>query len=196
MSSTATEERIQDLQRAYLTLLAKWNRTVNLTALKVDPPDADAIARIIDEPTAASVHVRATDNLAVDLGSGGGSPAIPLKISCPWLAFVLGESRGKKCAFLREVARTLELAVVQGEQCRFDELPAKRPDLAGTADLVTIRAVTPDWPLVSWLLKPGGRVMWFGGTPAAFPAGFDAQAIAAGVIGTKVGASAGQPPLD
>ena len=161
---------------AYLQLLAKWNATVNLTALQVDPPDAAAIERLIEEPVRAARFVREADRLAVDLGSGGGSPGLPLKIACPWLQFVLVESRGRKCAFLREVVRELALQQVEVVHSRFEDLDA-RIDLASRSDLVTCRAIRPDdqlWEAVMGLLAPAGRVLWFGGA-AEIPASFSVE---------------------
>jgi 16S rRNA (guanine527-N7)-methyltransferase len=157
---------------AYLTLLARWNRTINLTSLTIDPPDDAAIERLIREPTRAAALVRPDDRLAVDLGSGGGSPAIPLKLACPALRFVLVESRARKCAFLGEAVRQLGLADVEIENRRFEDLADARPDLAGVADVVTFRAVRADepfWHIVNGLLAPSGQVLWFGGLPGAIP---------------------------
>lgn len=157
--------------QAYLALLAKWNATVNLTALKVDPPDAAALDRLIGEPLRAARFVRPDDRLAVDLGSGGGSPALPLKIACPGLRFVLVESRERKCAFLREAVRTLELTHVEVEQLRLEDL-RRRDDLKGRVDLVTMRAIRAygqTWRLINWLLGPDGQVLWFGGSRSNVP---------------------------
>jgi len=159
-------------QATYLQLLAKWNAALNLTALQVDPPDAAAIERLIEEPVRAGRFVREEDRLAVDLGSGGGSPALPLKIACPWLRFVLIESRGRKCAFLREAVRQLALQQVEVVQGRFEDV-ASRSHLASKADLVTCRAIRPDdqlWNAALSFLSPSGRVLWFGGAEANMPA--------------------------
>ena len=158
----------------YLHLLAKWNATLNLTALQVDPPDAAAIERLIEEPVRAGRFVREEDRLAVDLGSGGGSPALPLKIACPWLRFVLVESRGRKCAFLREAVRQLALQEVEVVQGRFEDVASRR-DLASQADLVTCRAIRPDdqlWNSALRFLAPSGRVLWFGGAEPDMPSAF------------------------
>lgn len=158
----------------YLALLARWNRTINLTALHVDPPDDAAMERLIHEPTRAASLIPKDALLAVDLGSGGGSPAIPLKIACPWLAFVLVESRTRKCAFLREAVRQLGLVDVTVVHEVFEDLADERRDLAGAADVVTFRAVRADepfWSVVLWLLNPTGRALWFGGQESHVPAG-------------------------
>lgn len=187
----------------YLELLAHWNRRLNLTALPLEPLATESVDRLVVEPLQAAAVIWSFDRnesagaevLAVDLGSGGGSPAIPLKIACPWFAIVLVESKGRKCAFLRETVRTLHLANVHVEQARFEDLPMTRPDIATQADVVTFRAVRANswlWHIVSWLLKPNGRVVWFGGKQAGLPAGFDGEPFAAGVIGTRITRAARQ----
>jgi 16S rRNA (guanine527-N7)-methyltransferase len=158
----------------YLQLLARWNRRINLTALKVDPPTDEAIDRLLIEPLVAAGRIEPSDRLAVDVGSGGGSPALPMKIAAPELRMVLVESRVKKCAFLREAVRHLALTHVTVENERVEDL-ATRSEFQGAADLVTMRAVAPNhelWGSMRVLLKPGGRLFWFGGRPdTAFPNG-------------------------
>ena len=61
---------------AYFGLLAKWNKRLNLTALSVDPPTDEAIDRLLVEPAMAIQAVESTDLSLIDLGSGGGSPAV------------------------------------------------------------------------------------------------------------------------
>ena len=69
---------------AYYRLLARWNRTINLTALSLDPLADEALDRLFIEPLAAAPYIREALDVTplsvwFDLGSGGGSPAIPLK---------------------------------------------------------------------------------------------------------------------
>jgi 16S rRNA (guanine527-N7)-methyltransferase len=102
--------------------------------------------------------------VALDIGSGGGSPSLPLKILSPALKFMLVESRSRKCAFLREAVRLLGLADVRVEQARLDWI-AHDGVMRSAFDLVTLRAVRPDdevWAATSELLRPSGRVLWFG----------------------------------
>ena len=153
-----------DLLCAYFGLLAKWNRRLNLTALGVDPPTDEAIDRLLVEPTAAVHAVASNDARLVDLGSGGGSPAIPLKIGAPHLHLVMVEAKARKSAFLRDAIRQLGLGGAEVENARFEQL-LTRPDLHEAADIVSVRAVRPDrqlWNTVLAFLKPGGRVFWFG----------------------------------
>ena len=151
---------------AYFGLLAKWNKRLNLTALSVDPPTDEAIDRLLVEPTAALQAVEAGDSSLIDLGSGGGSPAVPMKIGAPHLRLVMVEAKARKSAFLRDAIRQLGLVEAQVENARFEQL-LTRPELHEASDIVSVRAVRPDrqlWNPVLAFLKPGGRVFWFGST--------------------------------
>jgi 16S rRNA (guanine527-N7)-methyltransferase len=145
---------------AYFGLLAKWNKRLNLTALSVDPPTDEAIDRLLVEPTAALQAVEAGDSSLIDLGSGGGSPAVPMKIGAPHLRLVMVEAKARKSAFLRDAIRQLGLVEAQVENARFEQL-LTRPELHEASDIVSVRAVRPDrqlWNPVLAFLKPGGRV--------------------------------------
>jgi 16S rRNA (guanine527-N7)-methyltransferase len=153
----------------YLVLLARWNRTINLTALPLEGFPGAALDRLVGEPLTAAKHVPDLGGTWFDLGSGGGSPAIPLKIARPSLALVMIESRSRKAAFLGEAVRRLGLERTVVLAGRIEKLD---PATAGTVDLVTVRAVRADPGLleaVEVLLKPGGRLMLFT-SPRAQPA--------------------------
>jgi len=153
--------------------LANWNKRLNLTALSVDPPTDEAIDRLLVEPTAALQVIDAGDSSLIDLGSGGGSPAIPMKIGAPQLKLVMVEAKARKSAFLRDAIRQLGLAGAQVENARFEQL-LTRSELHEASDIVSVRAVRPDrqlWNPVLAFLKPGGRVFWFGS------AGLEAHAV-------------------
>lgn len=148
---------------AYFGLLAKWNKRLNLTSLGLEPPSDEAIRRLLIEPIAASLTIGAQDTRLVDLGSGGGSPAIPLKVAIPRLQLVMVEAKARKAAFLRDATRQLELSSVEVANARFEEL-FTRPDLHEAADIVSVRAVRADqslWNPVQAFLRPQGRVFWF-----------------------------------
>jgi 16S rRNA (guanine527-N7)-methyltransferase len=147
----------------YVDLLTKWNRKINLTSLEIDPITPSAVDRLIIEPVLASRFVESDDVSVVDLGSGGGSPAIPLKTQLPRARFRLIESRSRKCAFLREAVRNLGLTETFVEEKRF-ELLANSQHLSASADIVTIRAVRIDddlCHLMGWLLAPAGLIFRF-----------------------------------
>ncbi len=151
----------------YFDILRSWNRTINLTGLSVEPPTTSGIDRLLIEPVAAARFLSSSALIAecpaarwLDLGSGGGSPAIPLKIALPSPQLTMIESRARKAAFLSEVVRALELPQTQVRVGRFDEIR----EFDGTADLVTIRAVRLDHGVVdaaARFLRAGGWLVAF-----------------------------------
>jgi 16S rRNA (guanine527-N7)-methyltransferase len=155
---------VRDCAR-YLALLTRWNRRMNLTALPLpDPPPDASIDKLIVEPLVGFALVETGDEDWIDLGSGGGSPAIPLRIAHRAGTLRMVESRSRKCAFLRETVRTLALPDTHVLEGRYEALPQNQD-----VDLVTIRAVRLDEPvtrLIRGLLRPGGRLFAFGGWAA------------------------------
>ena len=162
---------------AYFRLLAQWNVKINLTALPLDPPTDETFDRLFAEPLAASREIPTHSACRwVDLGSGGGSPAIPLKIAHPGLKLTMIESKERKGAFLREAIRALGLTDALVETARF-EVAAEKPEYTGTADIVTVRAVRADGELFETagrLLKQDGNLLMFrpAHSPTANPPGF------------------------
>jgi 16S rRNA (guanine527-N7)-methyltransferase len=147
---------------SFHALLSRWNQKINLTAL--DDPD-EAIDRLILEPLLASRHVPSTASSFMDIGSGGGSPAIPLKLALPDLRLTMVEAKVRKSAFLREASRQLELEEATVETARVEELLA-RPQLHEAFDLITMRAVRIEARMLNTIqafLRPGGRVLLFRG---------------------------------
>ncbi len=161
---------------AYLALLARWNATYNLTAIR-DP--RDMVAKHLLDSLAMQPFVRGLRTLA-DLGTGPGLPGIPLAIATPGLQVTLVESNGKKARFLREAARQLGLGNVQVAESRIE---AFQP---GTHfDAITARALAT-LPLIlelgGHLPGPGGRLLAMKGVVpdgeiAALPAGWRLAAV-------------------
>ncbi len=138
---------------------------MNLTALPLENPTDETLDRLIIEPLAAARRVLDDGGAWFDLGSGGGSPAIPLKIARPSLRLVMIESRARKAAFLREAVRSLGISSSRVENARFEDIAAEFGEAeAGVADLVTVRAVKADTALFTasaQLLKKNGRLLLF-----------------------------------
>lgn len=121
-------ERILAALLRYLDLLAKWNRTFNLTAVD-------------DQEQAVSVHL--LDSLVVlpflpggrvlDVGTGAGLPGIALALARPAASFTLLEASAKKCAFLRQCVAELRLGNVAVVQARVE----RWRDPAGFAAIVS-----------------------------------------------------------
>ena len=94
-----------DQLAAYLALLLKWNSKLNLTAVR-EP--AEIVRRHLVECIQCAQALPEVRTL-LDFGSGAGLPGVPIAIVRPEIRVTLGESQGKKSAFLREVVRTLGL---------------------------------------------------------------------------------------
>jgi 16S rRNA (guanine527-N7)-methyltransferase len=163
-----------DQLEAYYHLLSRWNRTINLTALSLEPLCDDTVDRLLIEPLAVALHVPDSRAGWFDLGSGGGSPAIPLKIVRPLLGLTMVEGRARKAAFLREVIRELALPDTAVVNERFEALE-DRTDFSGVASLVTVRAVRVESSLLSvsvhLLSRAGGRLFLLGRGEAAAQGG-------------------------
>jgi 16S rRNA (guanine527-N7)-methyltransferase len=158
---------VVDPLESYIRLLARWNAKINLTSLPVDDPTDETLDRLLIEPLAAARHIDDAWTPWADIGSGGGSPALPLKLAKSALQLVLIESKGRKAAFLREAVRTLELDGVTVEHGRFEEF-SSRPECAASLGLVTLRAVRADPQLLASaarVLRPGGRLVVFAPRP-------------------------------
>jgi 16S rRNA (guanine527-N7)-methyltransferase len=152
-----------DPLEAYFRLLAQWNAKINLTALPLDPPTDETFDRLLVEPLAASKQFPDIPVVWFDLGSGGGSPAIPLKIARPALRLTMIESKERKSAFLREAVRVMGLAHTDVATGRFEEASSK-PEFAGKGNLVTVRAVRTDQLLFETaqkLLSITGQLLLF-----------------------------------
>jgi 16S rRNA (guanine527-N7)-methyltransferase len=138
----------------YLDLLVKWNQRTNLSAIR-DP--RQMVSRHFGESLFAARHLPQGGTL-LDLGSGAGFPGLPIALARPELSVTLAESQNKKASFLREVVRTLGVAVeVWGG--RVEDMPAER-----RFDLITLRAV--DRPEIALevargRLAPGGSMLHF-----------------------------------
>ncbi len=146
---------------AYYTLLARWNAKINLTSLNLESGD-EAIDRLLIEPLLAARSVRPGDGKLVDIGSGGGSPALPLAIAAPALQLTMIEAKVRKSAFLREAVRTLGLDA-QVLTNRYETLLAD-PAMHEFADILSLRAVRVDVRTLVGLqafVKPGGRFFLF-----------------------------------
>lgn len=160
---------------AYCALLLEWNERINLTGARTGVelasehlPDAFAMLGLV--PDGARL---------LDVGSGGGLPAIPFAILRPDCAVTLVEPRQRRVAFLRTAARILGLPV-EIAPCRVEDLartvPTSIPKQPGRGlaipgvgfDAVSSRATFApgEWLMrAPPLARPGGRVLVFT-TPA------------------------------
>jgi 16S rRNA (guanine527-N7)-methyltransferase len=162
-------ERLLD----YQALLARWNATYNLTAIR-DP--MEMVSRHLVDSLAILPYVQG-QSLA-DLGTGPGLPGIPLALARPELQVLLVDSNGKKVRFLREAIRSLKLENVRAVQSRVEEVE-------GQFDCITARAFASLEDMLAWgghlLTKDGIWLAMKGRHPdeelPGVPAGFEVRAI-------------------
>jgi 16S rRNA (guanine527-N7)-methyltransferase len=147
----------------YYRLLSTWNTKINLTGLDLTELAPESIDRLLVEPVVAASHVRPAVRTLLDIGSGGGSPAIPMALALPDATVVMVEAKTRKSVFLREALRAL--SVTRGEviTARFEELLAT-PRLHEAHDLLTIRAVRIESRVLMSLqafVRPSGEIFLF-----------------------------------
>ena len=156
----------------YYELLSRWNRKINLTSL--EDPD-EAIDRLLLEPVIAARHLSPAVVNLMDVGSGGGSPALPLALALgPQVRLTMVEVKARKSAFLREAIRHLGLTNARVETSRYEEL-LSRPELHERFDVLSMRAVRVEAKVLMTLqafVAAGGCVLLFRGPSGAeVPAG-------------------------
>jgi len=89
----------------YLELLAKWNKTYNLTAIR--EPEKMISHHLLDS---LAVLPHMPPGTLADIGSGGGLPGIPLAIAEPERRVTLNDANHKKAAFLQQAVIELKLS--------------------------------------------------------------------------------------
>lgn len=191
MAGTLSPSQLDQIS-TYIDLLLRWNARINLTAIR-DPEqivprhfgESFFLARhLFPEPGVESDRskLQAQSSKLVhvlDLGSGAGFPALPIKIWAPHIHLTLIESNHRKAAFLREVARTLTLTNIDVIAERAESLLARLPKAHpigrphskadepapkvafSLADAVTFRAVErfgQILPVAATFLAPNARL--------------------------------------
>jgi 16S rRNA (guanine527-N7)-methyltransferase len=139
---------------AYGDELERWSRRVNLTALK----GHDLARRLIVEPIRIGRELELSGVLA-DIGSGNGSPAIPLCLTRSFGTVHLIEARARRAAFLRHIVGVLGLTYVRVHKTRTESMD-RLPD---AVDWTTLQAVAPTPELLGDLRRIAGqstKIVW------------------------------------
>jgi len=150
-----------DLLEGHYRLLLKWNRAVRLVG-NTDPEVV--VRRHVLESLALLPLILEPRGSLLDIGSGNGFPAIPLKCALPNLRVAMLEPTQRKSLFLSTVARELGL-----EDCEVMRARVDRPqDLArlGKWDCITMRGVAAIPAVLAGApaaLRPKGRVLFMVG---------------------------------
>ncbi len=155
----------------YYRLLETWNKKINLSGLNLEDPTPEALDRLLVEPLVAARHAPAGVERMIDIGSGGGSPAIPFALAVPGMRLLMVESKTRKSVFLLEATRALAMVDADVVTARFEEL-LSRPHLHDAHDLLTIRAVRVEPRVLMGLqtfVKPGGHLFLFRSTAGDVP---------------------------
>tara|TARA_R110002095_G_scaffold85214_1_gene74106 strand:+ start:4748 stop:5404 length:657 start_codon:yes stop_codon:yes gene_type:complete len=167
---TLTAEQ-QALLLRYVSLLHKWNRTYNLTAIR--QPEAMIERHLLDS---LCVVPYISGQRIADVGTGPGLPGIVLAIVYPEKQFTLMDSNGKKTRFLQQVKQDLELDNIDIYNGRVEAYPLQQ-----SFDTVISRAFASLHAMLTWTASlaavDGSFLAMKGAYPeqelAELPAGFE-----------------------
>lgn len=98
-------KQLQQYQK-YLRMLQEWNEKINLTAIC---DEAGVYKMHFYDSLLPFIRLNINQGSLCDVGAGAGFPSIPLKIAFPQLAITIVEPLNKRCIFLRELVKELEL---------------------------------------------------------------------------------------
>lgn len=148
----AVSAEAQEKLLVYLSLLQKWNKTYNLTAIT----DMEKMIsyHLLDS---LSVAPYLSGESVVDVGSGAGLPGIPLAIYFPEKKFTLIDSVGKKTRFISHAARELELSNVQVVNGRAEEY--QTPNSFDTMIARAVASVEDLTKISKHLLRVDGKLL-------------------------------------
>ncbi len=142
------QEQQYSLLMRYLELLQKWNKVYNLTSVR-DPYEMlthhvlDSLAAV----TPLQRHVvESQAKTLLDVGSGGGLPAVVFAICLPELQVSCVDTVGKKAAFIQQVAAGLGLKNLRGIHARVEQLEQQ-------FDVVSCRAFASLPDFTNWSLN-------------------------------------------
>jgi 16S rRNA (guanine527-N7)-methyltransferase len=138
----------------FLTELKKWNQKINLTAIR---DERDIVIKHVLDSLAYIKGLASSSGLQLlDMGSGAGFPAIPIKLVRPDIMVTMVEAVKKKASFLRHIIRMLKLTGIEVQDKRTEQIPNSCYD---SFDVVTARAFADmDRAIISGrpFLKRGG----------------------------------------
>lgn len=159
--SFVTDTPTRETLRTYRDLIIEHREAASLTSLR-DPEAIDR--RLVGEPLLLLDFLEARGiaiSPAIDIGSGAGTPGLPIKIARPALRLTLLEATVKKAAFLEKAVSTLGVADVEVIAARAEEL-AHDPSHRESYQLALARAIAPLPALIELalpFLAVGGRLV-------------------------------------
>lgn len=148
----ATDHQLEQLD-LFAEMLFKWNKTYNLTAIS---SKEDVLTHhILDSLSVIPLFKsEAIDGAKIlDVGSGGGLPAIPLAIMCPSFSISMVDTVGKKAAFLTQCCVSLRLLNAKAFHSRVENLNGDKYDVITSRAFASLKLFTD---LTKHLLKDDG----------------------------------------
>lgn len=128
-------EKTVERFKKYAALLKEWNEKMNLTAITDEP---EIVEKHFYDCLLPTDHDLLDDKLICDLGTGAGFPGMVWAIAYPKCVVTLVDATGKKCMFLNEVIKELNITNAFVVNSRGEDL-----DMREHFDIVTARAVAP-----------------------------------------------------
>lgn len=144
----------------YIDLLRLWQAKMPLSSIH----DPEEIVRFhFGESIFASCLISgAADGRLADVGTGAGFPGLPIKLVKPGLSVELIEPNRKKCAFLHEVLRSLDISGTKVVSSSFESSEIEPSSLS----FVTCRALGNHSAMLRWargrLKRDGSVILWLG----------------------------------
>jgi 16S rRNA (guanine527-N7)-methyltransferase len=164
-----SQGQVEALETHY-QLLLRWNRTLNLTAIK---RMEEAVERHYCESLFLGTHLPQGRLRIADIGSGAGFPGFPVAVLRPDCSVALIESHQRKAVFLREASRSLpnvRVLAVRAEDVKeqfdwavsravsYQNLALFLKNVAPSVDLLTGGEAPPDG--IGFVWQPPIPVPW------------------------------------
>ena len=130
-----SDEQIESY-KTYSKLLQEWNKVMDLTAID---EEAQIVEKHFYDSLISAKYFRYENQTLLDIGSGAGFPGLVLAIAFPNLKITLLEPTLKRCNFLNEVIKVLDLSNVKVVNDRAENYVKEKRE---SFDLVTSRAVS------------------------------------------------------
>ena len=173
-----SEYQLNQLDK-YYNMLVEYNKNINLTA--ITEYNQVLLKHFYDSLTITKV-IELTNQKVCDIGTGAGFPGIVLKIAYPNLEITLVESLTKRCVFLNEVIKELDLKNIKVVNQRAEEFSQNNIEYF---DIITSRAVAK----LNILLELSIKSLKIGGYYVALKANVDEEIKSISTCLTKLNAS-------
>jgi len=138
---------------AYLDAVLEENKSINVTAIR--EREKAVVMHLLDSLTAIPIALHdgaASPTSILDLGTGGGFPAVPLAIYWTDAKVYAVDGTGKKVNVVLRCCEAIGVTNVTGIHARGIEIPKLRPEMKAAAELTIARAVGPADKLVKELI--------------------------------------------